>query len=155
MPSFRHCGHGHIHIHIHIHFHAVKRNEPFPETELNGVSVIITFELASHDASQISTSTIHQYTSGTTFEMDWAPLKCELKDGTVVVNDDLRISFQRTIRAPDNGQTSYLPPDLGTFPLKPVSKYANKLHPAMVAKGGVFLPMYRKSGQAGSHLQTD
>jgi hypothetical protein len=37
------------------------------------------------------------------------PLNCELKDDTIVVNDDLSISFQRTVRVPDNQQTSFLP----------------------------------------------
>jgi hypothetical protein len=76
--------------------------------------------------------------------MDDQPLKCELKDETIIIDDSLHISFQRTIRVPDNQQTSYLPPDLGSFPLKPISTYADKLVPAMVAKGGIFLPMYRK-----------
>jgi hypothetical protein len=79
--------------------------------------------------------------------MSWSPLKpldCELKDNTVVVNDDLSISFQRTVRVPDNPQTSFLPPDCGRFPLKAVSEFATKLCPEMCAKAGVFLPMYRK-----------
>jgi hypothetical protein len=76
---------------------------------------------------------------------DFAPLKVELQDNAIVVNDDLRISFRRTIRVPDNGkQISFLPPDLGAFPLKAVSKYAAKMRPEMAGKGGVFMPMYRK-----------
>ncbi|KAH3971319.1 hypothetical protein HBH70_016400 [Parastagonospora nodorum] len=70
-------------------------------------------------------------------------LKCELKGDAIVINDDLRISFQRTIRVPDNHQTSFLPPNLGSFPLKPVSRYQKELGTAMTAKGGVFLPMYQ------------
>lgn len=74
------------------------------------------------------------------------PLKCVLEDGKkIVVNDDLRITFKRTIRVPDNHQTSRLPPTLGSFPLKPISKYAKNLPASMATKGGVFLPMYRKS----------
>jgi hypothetical protein len=77
--------------------------------------------------------------------MDQTPLKCELREnGTIVVNDDLRISFKRTIRVPDNHQTSSLPPDLGNFPVRRVSEYVGKLLPEMAAKGGVFLPMYRE-----------
>ena len=77
------------------------------------------------------------------------PLSVELKHdyysqgSHVLVNDDLRISFRRTIRVPDNHQTSCLPPDLGAFPLKPISGYANKITAEMVAKGGLFFPMYR------------
>jgi hypothetical protein len=79
--------------------------------------------------------------------MSWSsqkPLNCELKDDSIVVNDDLFISFQRTVRVPDNQQTSFLPPDCGRFPLKAVSKYATKFCLEMFAKAGVFLPMYRR-----------
>lgn len=71
-------------------------------------------------------------------------MKCELKQTSIRVNNDLRISFQRTIRVPDNHQKSALPPDLGSFPLKPISRYAHMLPKDMAAKGGAFFPMYRK-----------
>lgn len=73
------------------------------------------------------------------------PLHTELKHSHVLINNDLEISFRRTIRVPDNNQTSNLPPDLGAFPLKPISKYVGKVTPDMAAKGGLLLPMYRKS----------
>ncbi|KAF1952077.1 integral membrane protein [Byssothecium circinans] len=72
-----------------------------------------------------------------------APLPCRLENDSILINDDLRISFRRTIRVPDNAQTSYLPPDLGAFPLKPISTYATSMKPEMVAKGGAFFPMYQ------------
>jgi len=72
------------------------------------------------------------------------PLECKLDCDRVLINEDLFIAFHRTIRVPDNGQTLDLPPSLGIFPLKPMSQYATKLAPAMAAKGGLFLPMYRK-----------
>jgi hypothetical protein len=72
-------------------------------------------------------------------------LDCKLVSDNIVVNRDLRISFQRTIRVPDNQQVSYLPPSLGTFPLSKVSQYATKLTDDIVAKGGLFFPMYRES----------
>jgi hypothetical protein len=74
------------------------------------------------------------------------PLECELTHHEVVINNDLRISFRRTIRVPDNHQTSWLPPDLGAYPLKSVAEYSKNLKPEMTAKGGLFFPMYRKSG---------
>jgi hypothetical protein len=75
---------------------------------------------------------------------DEKPLKCELTQNEAVVNNDLRISFRRTIRVPDNNQTSLLPPNLGAYPLKSVTKYSEKLQSEMAAKGGLFFPMYRK-----------
>ncbi|KAH7411940.1 integral membrane protein [Phaeosphaeria sp. MPI-PUGE-AT-0046c] len=75
--------------------------------------------------------------------LDGTPLKCELKSDGIVVNEDLRITFKRTIRVSDDQKISYLPSDMGDFPLKPISEYADTLPPAMAAKGGVFLPMYQ------------
>jgi hypothetical protein len=69
---------------------------------------------------------------------------CTLRDDTIVVNGDLTISFRRTVRVADTQESNYLPPDLGAFPLEAVSQHSNKLPRAMVAKGGVFFPMYRK-----------
>jgi hypothetical protein len=71
------------------------------------------------------------------------PLGIELKDDHVLVDSRLKLSFRRTIRVPDNQQTSNLPPSLGAFPLKRVSEYVAKLPNSMAAKGGLFFPMYR------------
>ncbi|RYP25732.1 hypothetical protein DL768_011427 [Monosporascus sp. mg162] len=56
----------------------------------------------------------------------------------------LHISFQRTIRVPDNVEASFLPPGLGCFPLYKVQDYASRLPPELASKGGVFLPMHQK-----------
>ena len=61
-----------------------------------------------------------------------------------VENGNLKVSFQRTIKVPDNANTSLLPPDLGSFPLYPVCKFQN-LPDVMRGKGGVFFPMYGTS----------
>jgi hypothetical protein len=90
--------------------------------------------------------------------MDTAkPLSVELKykgteDNHVLVNNDLKISFRRTIRVPDNNQASKLPPDLGVFPLSPISEHVNKMTPEMAAKGGLFFPMYREYGTLPSAI---
>jgi hypothetical protein len=57
---------------------------------------------------------------------------------------NLSISFKRTVRVPDNGQTNNLPPGLGSFPLYNVADFSNVLPQDMVEKGGLFLAMYRK-----------
>ena len=59
--------------------------------------------------------------------------------------ETIDISFQRTIRVPDNNDTSELPPSMGTFPLYSVTKYHDRLPTDMVNKGGLFFPMYRTS----------
>lgn len=71
-------------------------------------------------------------------------LSCELRDNQLVVNDDLKISFKRTVRAPDDQTIACLLPDLGNFPLTPVSLYTDKIRLEATAKGGLFFPMYRK-----------
>lgn len=71
-------------------------------------------------------------------------LSYNLLNDTVVVNDDLKISFCRTIRVPDNDAARFLPPDLGTFPLKRVSQYSSKLPKAMADKGRYLFPMFQK-----------
>jgi hypothetical protein len=55
----------------------------------------------------------------------------------------LRVSFQRTLRIPDDGRDYPLPPGFGGFPLHHVEDYAEKLSPAWRKRGGVFLPMYQ------------
>ena len=40
----------------------------------------------------------------------------------------LRIEFQRTLRIPDDGEVHFLPPGLGTFPLKHVDDSGSCCH---------------------------
>lgn len=56
----------------------------------------------------------------------------------------LTISFQRTIRVPDNGTVNKLPPGRGCFPLYKVQDYASRLPQDMVDKGGIFFHMHQK-----------
>jgi len=55
-----------------------------------------------------------------------------------------RLSFQRTLRIPDDGMVYPLPPGLDTFPLKPVDDYPDKVPSSWIKKGGVFIPMYQR-----------
>ena len=58
--------------------------------------------------------------------------------------ETLKISFHRTIRVSDDQSESNLPLSMGTFPLYSVVNYNDKLPAAMAAKGGLFLPIYRR-----------
>ena len=60
-------------------------------------------------------------------------------------DEQLKISFQRTIRVSDGKDASALPPSMGTFPLYLATHHQNTLPTVMRLKGGVFFPMYRKS----------
>jgi hypothetical protein len=53
----------------------------------------------------------------------------------------LRVSFQRTLRTPDDGRKYGLPAGLGRFPLRNVDDLQDP-PPAWTAHGGVALPMY-------------
>lgn len=73
----------------------------------------------------------------------------ELRQDTLVfsfpeVHPDatLRVSFQRTLRIPDDDRDYALPPGLGEFPLRHVDDYAQRVPEQWLARGGVMLPMY-------------
>ena len=53
------------------------------------------------------------------------------------------VSFQRTLRIPDDGREHFLPPGLGRFPLEQVDDYADRLPAQWKSHGGVFMPMYQ------------
>lgn len=54
-----------------------------------------------------------------------------------------RISFQRTLRIPDDGKDYALPAGLGDFPLRHLDDFAPKLSAVMLRRGGVVMPMWQ------------
>jgi hypothetical protein len=65
---------------------------------------------------------------------EYTGMSCRKDHDNLVVNEDPKIFFKRTIRVPD----------LGKFPLKKVSDFADKLPESMASKGGLFFPMHCK-----------
>ncbi|NTW88050.1 MAG: hypothetical protein HGB26_02765 [Desulfobulbaceae bacterium] len=55
----------------------------------------------------------------------------------------LRITFQRTLRIPDDGHTYPLPPGLGSFPLRHVDDFAATIPEKWITHGGIMFPMYQ------------
>jgi hypothetical protein len=53
------------------------------------------------------------------------------------------INFQRTLRLPDDDRDHFLPPGLGSFPLRHVDDFADRLPPNWRERGGVFLPIHQ------------
>ena len=53
------------------------------------------------------------------------------------------ISFQRTLRIPDDGRDYPLPPGLGAFPLRHLDDYAARLPESWRERGGVVAPMHQ------------
>lgn len=54
------------------------------------------------------------------------------------------VSFQRTLRIPDDGRSYPLPPGLGEFPLRLVRDYVDRVPRSWAKRGGVMLPMYQR-----------
>ncbi|NLF19618.1 MAG: hypothetical protein GX595_20500, partial [Lentisphaerae bacterium] len=55
----------------------------------------------------------------------------------------MSVTFQRTLRIPDDGNDYPLPPGLGAFPLCHVDDYPAKVPASWIEHGGVMLPMYQ------------
>lgn len=53
------------------------------------------------------------------------------------------ISFQRTLRIPDDGKQYPLPPGLGRFPLQHMEDFANRVPNEWSERGGVIMPLYQ------------
>jgi hypothetical protein len=53
------------------------------------------------------------------------------------------LSFQRTLRIPDDGRDYPLPPGLGAFPLRHVDDYGKRVPAQSLKRGGLIMPMYQ------------
>ena len=54
------------------------------------------------------------------------------------------VSFQRTLRIPDDGRTYPLPPGLGAFRIHRVDNYKDRLPQEWQTDGGAFITMYQR-----------
>lgn len=71
-------------------------------------------------------------------------MRVRLTDDGVRIGRHFTVSFQRTLRIPDDGGTYPLPPGLGRLPVRRVADYAARVPAAWRRHGGVFLPMYQR-----------
>ena len=70
-------------------------------------------------------------------------LHITLKDDRLYFGaDGFAVSFQRTLRIPDDGKTYPLPPGLGAFPVRRVADYAAGGPAAWNQPDSVFIPLY-------------
>ncbi len=77
-------------------------------------------------------------------------------DDQLMFGDTLAISFQKTLRIPDDGNVYPLPPSLGGFPICKIEDYSNKVPKKWLNKGGFFIPMYQREALWLSfNVQTD
>jgi hypothetical protein len=54
------------------------------------------------------------------------------------------ITFQRTLRIPDDGRSYPLPPGLGAFPIRRVKDFVHRVPASWKERGGYFIPMYQR-----------
>ena len=71
-------------------------------------------------------------------------LKLRIRESGLQFGDGLTLKFQRTLRIPDDGKTYPLPPGLGSFPIRKISDYADRVPAEWRKRGGVFIPMYQR-----------
>ena len=55
----------------------------------------------------------------------------------------LTVDFQRTLRIPDDGRDYPLPPGLGSFPLRHIDDFAERVPAKWLDRGGLLLPMWQ------------
>lgn len=71
-------------------------------------------------------------------------MKVRVKQNEIDFDNTLSISFQRTLRIPDDGRIYPLPPGLGKFPIHRVESYGARVPPDWKKEGGVFIPLYQR-----------
>lgn len=71
-------------------------------------------------------------------------LNVRVQNDTISIGEYFTVSFQRTLRIPDDGKTYPLPPGIGEFPICRVEDYINKVPASWKKHGGVFIPMYQR-----------
>ena len=62
----------------------------------------------------------------------------------ITLGPHFSVSFQRTLRIPDDGREYPLPPGLGGFPVCKVADYAGRVPETWRQRGGFFIPMYQR-----------
>ncbi|MGH7792517.1 MAG: hypothetical protein ACREOB_09430 [Thermodesulfobacteriota bacterium] len=71
-------------------------------------------------------------------------LKVSIDNNRVRIGERFTVSFQRTLRIPDDGKVYPLPPGLGAFPIHRVEDYLDRVPDSWSEEGGVFIPMYQR-----------
>ena len=71
-------------------------------------------------------------------------LDVTVENNLLKFGDNFSLSFQRTLRIPDDDKTYPLPPSLGTFPICRVEDYSDTVPSSWLEHGGVFIPMYQR-----------
>ena len=70
-------------------------------------------------------------------------LAWRIENGRVRVGERFAVSFQRTLRIPDDGRVYPLPAGLGSLPILPVADYRDRIPESWGWHDGIFIPMYQ------------
>jgi hypothetical protein len=73
-----------------------------------------------------------------------ASARVDIRNDRLVVSDRLRISFQRTLRVPDDGQAYPLPPGLGVFPIVSTRAHEGRVPHEWQGTNSFLIPMYQR-----------
>ena len=67
-----------------------------------------------------------------------------LEGDSLRIGQNLRVTFHRTLRIPDDGKRYPLPPSLGAFPLHRIDDFRSAVPDAWRDHGGVFMPLWQR-----------
>jgi hypothetical protein len=67
----------------------------------------------------------------------------KIQDNLLITAGGLQISFERTLRVPEDESGYPLPPSLGAFPVYKIADFADTVPREWCEKGGYFIPMYQ------------
>ncbi len=71
-------------------------------------------------------------------------LQISVEGHRVRIGERFSVSFQRTLRIPDDGRAYPLPPGLGAFPVQRVADHRERVPPAWLEQESVLIPMYQR-----------
>jgi hypothetical protein len=71
-------------------------------------------------------------------------IETRIQDNHLITAGGLHISFERTLKLPNDGKGYPLPPSLGAFPIYQVADYIDRVPKEWCERGGYFIPMYQR-----------
>ena len=76
-------------------------------------------------------------------DLDKGKNRLEFRFPELHPNAGVNITFKRTLRLPDDGNEHFLPPGLGSFPLRHVEDFNLGNQEALKSRGGIIMPMFQ------------
>jgi hypothetical protein len=70
-------------------------------------------------------------------------IETRIQDNHLITAGGLHISFERTLKLPEDGNGYPLPPSLGAFPIYKIADFADTVPKEVLEKGGYFIPMFQ------------